>query len=74
MKTPEELERLAYINGHTEIAGLLAQVIDQVEPDDDSVRLEAENEDLRDDIDELYKTIDLLNERIDQLIKQRNKP
>jgi hypothetical protein len=31
MKTPEELERLAYINGHTEIADLLGQVIDQSE-------------------------------------------
>ena len=29
MKTPEELERLAYINGHTEIADLLGQVIDR---------------------------------------------
>jgi hypothetical protein len=29
MRTPEELERLAYINGHAEIAELLGQVIDR---------------------------------------------
>ena len=41
MKTPEELERLAYINGHTEIADLLAQVIDL---QDDVFKLDSELE------------------------------
>ena len=31
MKTDEELERMAYINGHPEIAELLARVIDAEE-------------------------------------------
>jgi len=53
MKTPEELERLAYINGHTEIAEMLGQVID--------------HEDLLTEIEDLEQQLDTVTLERDEL-------
>ncbi len=50
MKTPEELERMAYINGHTEIADLLGQSIDYL---DEINQLEADLDNVTKERDEL---------------------
>lgn len=64
--TPDELERLAYIEGRSEVAKLYAELIDQEELLDEVDKLEDGIRDLKAEIGELERELDDLREDLDK--------
>lgn len=81
MLTLEERERLAYIEGRTDEAGLLGDAVDARYQADDELRheldhakrekrdLEAENSRLQDDIEAAESKIEKLRERVQEALE-----
>ena len=64
--TNEELERLAYIEGRSEVAKLYADLVDQEELFDGVDKLEDEIRDLKAEISELERELDDLREDLEK--------
>ena len=64
--SPDELERLAYIEGRTEVAKLYAELADQKELLDGVEKPEGEIGDLKAEIGELERELDDLREDLEK--------
>jgi predicted nucleic acid-binding Zn-ribbon protein len=69
--TPQEQERLAYAEGYTETAGVLARLDDAHHALGDEVAMQAQLDDANDTIDDLKRSIDLLGRQVIDAMAER---